>query len=56
MTEAVQRQTNRRYIYQYLYNNSQPATSEELAEALSLGLPAVERSLAGLLEIGRAHV
>ncbi len=52
MTEAVQRQTNRRYIYQYLYNNSQPATSEELAEALSLGLPAVERSLAGLLEEG----
>lgn len=52
MAKSVQRQTDRRHIYQYIYDSGQPVTSEELAEVLSLEQDAVEQGLASLLEEG----
>ena len=45
MAKSVQRQTDRRHIYQYIYDSGQPVTSEELAEVLSLEQDAVEQGL-----------
>lgn len=48
----VQRQTDRRQVYRYLYDNPRPVEAQEIAYALSLELPVVEESLSSLLEEG----
>lgn len=52
MPAAVTRQTNRRKVYQYIYQKSGAVTAAELAEALSLEQAAVEEGLASLLKEG----
>lgn len=43
MTAAALRETNRRRIYQYVYENPEPVTKQEIAMALGLSLPTVLR-------------
>ena len=52
MNTAIQRQTDRRKVYRYIYDHPQPVTAWELGEELSLEAPVVSSSLAGLLEEG----
>ena len=52
MNTAIQRQTDRRKVYRYIYDHPQPVTAWEIGEELSLEAPVVSSSLAGLLEEG----
>lgn len=52
MNTTVLRQTNRRRVYQYIYESAQPVTKQEIAGELSLSLPTVSGNLAELLEEG----
>lgn len=49
---AVTRQTNRRQVYQYIYENAGNITSTEASEALSLDLDTVSESLDELVREG----
>lgn len=52
MKTTVLRQTNRRRVYQYIYESVQPVTRQKIAGELSLDLPTVSDNLAELLEEG----
>lgn len=52
MTAAVTRQTNRRQVYRYIYQNAGGITAEEAAEMLSLDPAAVSESLEDLVKRG----
>lgn len=46
----VRRQTDRRQVYRYLYDNPLPVEAQEIADALFLDLSVVEESLSSLLK------
>ena len=50
LTSAALKQTNRRRIYQYIYQSPQPVTKQEIAGALGLSLPTVSGNLNEFLE------
>lgn len=53
----VQRQTDRRQVYRYLYDNPLPVEAQEIADALFLDLSVVNESLSSLLKEGMiSHV
>ena len=52
LTSAALKQTNRRRIYQYIYQSAQPVTKQDIAGALRLSLPTVSGNLNDLLEEG----
>ncbi len=52
LTSAALKQTNRRRIYQYVYQSSEPVTKQEIAGALGLSLPTVSGNLNEFLEEG----
>lgn len=52
MTAAALRETNRRRIYQYVYENPEPVTKQEIAMALGLSLPTVSGNLADFFAEG----
>lgn len=52
LTSAALKQTNRRRIYQYIYQNGEPVTKQEIAGALGLSLPTVSGNLNDFLEEG----
>lgn len=52
MNTTILRQTNRRRVYQYIYDSVQPLTKQEIAGELSLSLPTVAGNLTELLEAG----
>lgn len=52
ISDSVRRQTDRRQVYRYIYDNPRPVTALEIGEALSLEPCAVSGSLAGLMEEG----
>lgn len=54
MTGAVARQTNRRRVYQYIYDTVEPVSGEEISKALSLDMLTVSDSLAELVREGLA--
>lgn len=52
MHSNIQRQTNRRKVYRYIYDSAQRVTAQEIAEAVSFPLPTVMDSLADLMAEG----
>lgn len=52
MPAAVMRQTNRRRVYQYIYENAGKITATEASEVLSMDLATVSESLDGLVKEG----
>nr|WP_317322996.1 ROK family protein [uncultured Flavonifractor sp.] len=52
LTSAALKQTNRRRIYQYVYQSQKPVTKQEIAGALELSLPTVSNNLNSFLEEG----
>ena len=52
LTSAALKQANRRRIYQYVYESSEPVTKQEIAGALGLSLPTVSGNLNDFLEEG----
>lgn len=52
LTSAALKQTNRRRIYQYVYQSPEPVTKQEIAGALDLSLPTVSNNLNDFLEEG----
>lgn len=52
LTSAALKQTNRRRIYQYVYQSAEPVTKQEIAGALGLSLPTVSNNLNDFLEEG----
>lgn len=52
LTSAALRQSNRRRIYQYVYQSTTPVTKQEIAGALELSLPTVSNNLNDFLEEG----
>ena len=51
-TSAALRQNNRRRIYRYIYDSSEPVTKQDVARSLELSMPTVSSNITDLMDEG----